>query len=175
MQAILGDTFWDKLHWLPQSLLYLQKEEGRHGLMPLASRRAIFRLEFIRFLTGPKDLVWKPLACSILRCFCEYGLGASLFLLDLSPCVLNNFPDFYRSVFNVWTLSKKERVVCPASLYWLLNEPVVSGGRLSRYATFGPTLQGILCKGQKSQFWGRWWSWPGQTWMMPQPWLLKWE
>ena len=79
--------------------------------------------------------MWKPLACSILRCFCEYGLGTSLFLLDLSPCVLNNLPDFYCSVFNVWTLSKKERVVCPASLYWLLNEPVVSGGRLSRYAT----------------------------------------
>ena len=68
VQAILVDAFWDKLHWLPQSLLYLLKEEGRHGLMHLASRRSTFWLEFIRsFLTGPKDLVWKLLACSILR------------------------------------------------------------------------------------------------------------
>ena len=147
VQAILVDTFWDKLHWLPQSLLYLQKEEGGHGLMHLASRRATFRLEFIRrFLTGPKDLVWKPLACSILRHFGEHGLDTSLFLLDLSPCVFNNIPDFYRSVFNVWSLFKKERVVCPASLYWLLNEPVVAGGRLSRHGTFRPTFHGMFCK-----------------------------
>ena len=70
VQAILVDTFWDKLHWLPQSLLYLQKEEGGHGLMHLASKRATFWLEFIRrFLTGPKevdmvDMDWMH------HCFC---------------------------------------------------------------------------------------------------------
>ena len=147
VQAILVNAFWDKLHWLPQSILYLQKEDGGHGLMHLASRRATFRLEFIkRFLTGPKDLVWKPLACSISRRVGEYGLDATLFLLDLSPCVFNNIPDFYRSVFNVWTLFKKERIVCPALLYWLLNEPVLSGGRFSRHATFGPTFQRMFIK-----------------------------
>ena len=26
----------------------------------------------------------------------------------------------------------------------------------------------------RSQLWGRWWSWPGQTWRMPQPWLDEW-
>ena len=80
VQAILVNAFWDKLHWLPQSLLYLQKEESRHGLVHLASRRPTFRLEFMRrFLTGPKDLVWKPLACSILRRVGEYGLDTSVF------------------------------------------------------------------------------------------------
>ena len=48
VQAIWVNAFWDELHLLPQSLLCLQKEEGGHGLMHLASRRATLRLEFIR-------------------------------------------------------------------------------------------------------------------------------
>ena len=67
--------------------------------------------------------------------FVEYGLDTSLFLLDLSPCVFNNIPDFYHSVLSVWSLYKKKRVVCPASLYWLLNEPMVSVGCFSRHST----------------------------------------
>ena len=46
----------------------------------------------------------------------------------------------------MWSLFKKERVVCPASLYWLLNEPVVVGGRLARHGTFRPTFHGMFCK-----------------------------
>ena len=51
--------FLDKRHWLPQSLLYLQKEEV--DILHLASRRATLRLEFISY----RDVVWNPLACSI--------------------------------------------------------------------------------------------------------------
>ncbi len=38
--------FGDKLHWVSQSVLYLPKEEGGHGLIHLKSRIAAFRLQF---------------------------------------------------------------------------------------------------------------------------------
>ena len=58
IQAVLVDFFWDRLHWLPQALLFLPKEEGGQGLEHLASRGAAFRLQFIRMLLcGPRDLV----------------------------------------------------------------------------------------------------------------------
>ncbi|KAI3352703.1 hypothetical protein L3Q82_020166, partial [Scortum barcoo] len=47
VQAILVDFFWDRLHWLPQAVLFLPKEEGGQGLVHLASRCAAFRLQFI--------------------------------------------------------------------------------------------------------------------------------
>ncbi|KAK3520082.1 hypothetical protein QTP70_013029 [Hemibagrus guttatus] len=60
IQALLVD-FWDGLHWIPQSILHLPKEEGGQGLVQLASRTAAFRLQFLqRLLTGPKDLIWRP-------------------------------------------------------------------------------------------------------------------
>ncbi|KAK3510760.1 hypothetical protein QTP70_022466 [Hemibagrus guttatus] len=33
LQAMMVDFFWDKLHWLPQSILYLPKEESGQGLI----------------------------------------------------------------------------------------------------------------------------------------------
>ncbi|KAK3546765.1 hypothetical protein QTP70_035205, partial [Hemibagrus guttatus] len=61
IQALLVDFFWDGLHWIPQSVLHLPKEEGGQGLVQLASRAAAFRLQFLqRLLTGPKDLIWRP-------------------------------------------------------------------------------------------------------------------
>ncbi|KAK3542693.1 hypothetical protein QTP86_033188 [Hemibagrus guttatus] len=57
IQAQLVDFFWDNLHWIPQSVLHLPKEEGGQGLVQLSSRAAAFRLQFIqRLLTGPRDL-----------------------------------------------------------------------------------------------------------------------
>ncbi|KAK3539626.1 hypothetical protein QTP70_011045 [Hemibagrus guttatus] len=57
IQAQLVDFFWDGLHWIPQSVLHLPKEEGGQGLVQLSSRAAAFRLQFIqRLLTGPRDL-----------------------------------------------------------------------------------------------------------------------
>ncbi|KAI3376771.1 hypothetical protein L3Q82_000367 [Scortum barcoo] len=68
VQAILVNFFWDRLHWLPQAVLFLPKEEGGQGLVHLASRGAAFRLQFIqRLLYGPQDLVWRPLAQLTLR------------------------------------------------------------------------------------------------------------
>ncbi|KAK3557986.1 hypothetical protein QTP86_005623 [Hemibagrus guttatus] len=56
IRALLVDFFWDGLHWIPQSVLHLPKEEGGQGLVQLASRTAAFRLQFLqRLLTGPKD------------------------------------------------------------------------------------------------------------------------
>lgn len=37
-----SDFFWDKLHWVPQSVLYLPKDEGGQGLVHLDSRGATF-------------------------------------------------------------------------------------------------------------------------------------
>ncbi|KAK3548699.1 hypothetical protein QTP70_017249 [Hemibagrus guttatus] len=47
IQALLVDFFWDGLHWIPQSVLHLPKEEGGQGLVQLASRTAAFHLQFL--------------------------------------------------------------------------------------------------------------------------------
>ena len=31
IQTVLLNFYWDKLHWVPQSVLYLPKEEGGRG------------------------------------------------------------------------------------------------------------------------------------------------
>ncbi|KAK3549186.1 hypothetical protein QTP70_034096, partial [Hemibagrus guttatus] len=68
IQAQLVDFFWDGLHWIPQSILHQPKEEGGQGLVQLASRTAAFRLQFLqRLLTGPKDLIWRPVAHGVLH------------------------------------------------------------------------------------------------------------
>ncbi|KAK3538914.1 hypothetical protein QTP86_022745 [Hemibagrus guttatus] len=45
IQAQLVDFFWGGLHWIPQSVLHLPKEEGGQGVVPLSSRAAAFRLQ----------------------------------------------------------------------------------------------------------------------------------
>ncbi|KAK3562923.1 hypothetical protein QTP86_011448 [Hemibagrus guttatus] len=68
IQALLVDFFWDGLHWIPQSVLHLPKEEEGQGLVQLARRTAVFRLQFLqRLLTGPKDLIWRPVAHVLLH------------------------------------------------------------------------------------------------------------
>ncbi|KAK3516967.1 hypothetical protein QTP70_029111 [Hemibagrus guttatus] len=75
IQALLVDFFWDGLHWIPQSVLHLPKEEGGQGLVQLASRTAAFRLQFLqRPLTGPKDLIWRPVAHGLLHKVGRLGL-----------------------------------------------------------------------------------------------------
>ncbi|KAK3562249.1 hypothetical protein QTP86_032586, partial [Hemibagrus guttatus] len=74
IQALLVD-FWDGLHWISQSVLHLPKEEGGQGLVQLASRTAAFRLQFLqRLLTGPKDLIWRPVAHGLLHKETKQGL-----------------------------------------------------------------------------------------------------
>lgn len=51
---------------LPQSVLFLLREEGGQDLVHLASRAAAFRVQFAqRYLTGPSELVWREVASCI--------------------------------------------------------------------------------------------------------------
>ncbi|KAK3513463.1 hypothetical protein QTP70_015458, partial [Hemibagrus guttatus] len=88
IQALLVDFFWDGLHWIPQSVLHLPKEEGGQGLVQLASRTAAFCLQFLqRLLTGPKDLIWRPVAHGLLHKKTKQGLQEPLIhggCLDIS-------------------------------------------------------------------------------------------
>ncbi len=40
IRSCLVDFFWDKLHWVPKSILYRPKEEGGFGLVHLQSQTA---------------------------------------------------------------------------------------------------------------------------------------
>lgn len=82
LQVILMDAFWYKLHWLPQSILYLQAED--HALVTLASRGDTFRLELIK-RNLPIDLVWKPIACSFLKWTGDFGLWTTHCFYWISP------------------------------------------------------------------------------------------
>ncbi|KAK5933251.1 hypothetical protein CgunFtcFv8_013746 [Champsocephalus gunnari] len=145
VQALMVDFFWDRMHWVPQSVLFLPKEEGGHGLVHLASRGAAFRLRFVqRFLTGPADLVWRPVARALLERCGGLGLAESLFLMDLKGLRLNNLSGFYGGLFKVWGLLRRERPECCGSLFWLLREPVVRGSRF--VCGVGPSLQQRLCE-----------------------------
>ncbi len=145
VQAILVDFLWDQMHWVPQSVLFLPKEGGGQGLTHLASRGAAFRLQFIqRFLVGPKDLVGRPLARTILSRGRISGLAESLFLMDLSTHKLHNLPKFYQGLFTVWGMFHKQRSTDSESLMWLLKEPVVYGTRFNVEDTTGPFMMQLF-------------------------------
>ncbi|KAK3510268.1 hypothetical protein QTP70_032587 [Hemibagrus guttatus] len=83
IQTLLVDFFWGGLHWIPQSVLHLPKEEGGQGVVQLASRTAAFCLQFLqRLLTGPKDIIWRPVAHGLLHKVRGLGLDRTLFLMD---------------------------------------------------------------------------------------------
>lgn len=131
IQSVLLDFFWDKLHWLPHSLLYLPKDEGGQGLIHLQSRTAAFRLQFIqRFLTCSENLVWKSVACAIFKSVDKLCLDKQLFLLDPKRVNTSGLPIFYRNLFKVWDLFKVRRTENTDSLFWLLEEPLLYGARL---------------------------------------------
>ncbi|KAI3360881.1 hypothetical protein L3Q82_012889, partial [Scortum barcoo] len=111
VQAILVNFFWDRLHWLPQAVLFLPKEEGGQGLVHLASRCVSFRLQFIqRLLYGPQDLVWRPLAQLTLQSVGGLGLQQSVFLMDFKTVNLFSLPVFYRGLFSMWKLLWRQGV-----------------------------------------------------------------
>lgn len=131
VQALLVDFFWDRLHWLPQSMLYLPKDEGGQGVIHLSSRGAAFRLQFIqRFLNGPENVTWRGVACEILHTLGNFGLDKALFLMDPTTLNTNGLPVFYRGLFKVWSLFQVQRMRCAPSLHWLLCEPILNGARL---------------------------------------------
>ena len=83
VQTVIFYFFWDKLHWVPQCVLYPQKEEGGQGLVHLGSRAAAFRLQFIqRYLLGHDDVVWRQETGIILRKIAGLFLDKSLFLFN---------------------------------------------------------------------------------------------
>ncbi|TWW67065.1 Transposon TX1 uncharacterized 149 kDa protein ORF 2 [Takifugu flavidus] len=68
VQSKMVDFFWDRLHWVPQSVLFLPREEGGQGLIHLASRVATFRLQFVQrwSFVQTDSLHWllkEPLVC----------------------------------------------------------------------------------------------------------------
>ncbi len=145
IQTKMVNFFWDKLHWIPQSVLFLSREEGGQGLVHLASRTATFRLQFIqRYLSGPEDLVWKDVASCILRRVNNLGLDAALFLTDFKFLKLIGLPPFYQGVFKSWALFKVKRSVKCDSLYWLLKEPLICGAKLDVCCNTVPGLMGAL-------------------------------
>ncbi|KAI3376925.1 hypothetical protein L3Q82_000023 [Scortum barcoo] len=79
---------------------------------------------------GPQDLVWRPLAQLTLRSIGGLGLQESVFLLDFKAVNLLSLPVFYRGLFSVWKLLRRQRVR-HESLFWLLQEPMAHGGLMS--------------------------------------------
>jgi hypothetical protein len=105
IQRKMVDFFWDGLHWVPQGVLFLSREEGGQGLIHLASRTATFRIQFLqKFLSGPRDLVWRNVASCILRRVSNLGLDTALFLTDSKFLKLSGLPPFYQGVFKSWAL-----------------------------------------------------------------------
>ena len=147
IQTKMVNFFWSKKHWVPQSVLFLSRDEGGQGLVHLASRTATFRIQFIqRYLTGPEDLVWRDVAGCILRCVNNLGLDATLFLTDFKFLKLGGLPPFYQGVFKSWALFKSKRSEKCDSLYWLLKEPLICGARLDVCSSTVPGLMGALCR-----------------------------
>lgn len=141
IQASLVDFFWSTFHWIPQSILFLPRDEGGQGLIHLPSRGAAFRLLFIqRYLTGPEDLVWRKVADVIFNQAGRMGLNSALFLMDLSKLQCNGLTPFYRGLFKVWELLEKRRLETTSSLYWLLEEPLVHGARLDVTSRVAPGM-----------------------------------
>ncbi len=100
IQGMLVDFLGDKLHWVPQSVLCLPKEEGGHGLIHLKSRIAAFRLQFLqRFLYKSSINGWRAVTCAILHRTEGLGLDKSLFLMDPFKVNVNGLPVFYRNIF----------------------------------------------------------------------------
>ncbi len=151
---------------MPQSILFLSKEEGGQGLVHLASRGA-----FQRLLTEPPDLVWRTLSCCILRRCGGLGLDFTLFLMDSKKLNTSSLLAFYKSVFSARTLLKKHRQEQTDSLYWLLQEPVLFGAFLDYPNWGGPTLsrllhtEGVSTLGQVVEL----------SWKILLAWLLGWE
>lgn len=118
---------------ISQAILFLSKEEGRHGLAQLPSRVASFHFHFIqRKLFGPKDLVWRPLAHITVRLTGTAGLivpdGFTSF--DASDSSDVRLPSFYPGIFTVCKTLVKKRKEQSHSFYWLLRKLMVHGVRL---------------------------------------------
>ncbi len=151
LQSILVNFFWDKLHWIPQSVLYLPKEEGGQGMVHLQSRLSTFRLQFIqKLLNGSEDMVWRTTARAILQRVESLGLDAAFFN-GSKEHFLNGLPSFYQGLFKVWRLFFVHRLEKTCSLFWLLEEPLVKGARFDIRDESMLGLTQILCSSRTVQ------------------------
>ncbi len=149
IQAILVDFFWDNLHWVQQSILYLPKDGGGQGLIHLQSRTAAFRLQFLqRLFDGASDFSWRAVACTLLQNYRGSGLDKHLFLLDPLKMDLSKMSYFYRNLFKMSSLFHCQKVESSYSLYWLLEEPLILGARLD--VSDSCNLHGLSSALQKS-------------------------
>ncbi len=149
LQSILVNFFWDKLHWLRQSVLYLPKEEGGQGMVHLQSRLSTFRLQFIqKFLKGSEELVWRMTVRTILQRVESLGLDAALFLMDSRILFKWDYHLFIVDFFKVWRYiyiylltDWKKHAHCSGCL----KEPSVKGARLDIRDESMLGLTQILC------------------------------
>ncbi len=148
IQRVLIDFFWEKLHWVSQSVLYLSKDEGGQGLINVQSRTAAFRMRFIhRLLYGSCNSNWKAVACEILKSLGGLGLDKSLFLMDPQKVDTSGAPIFYKNIFKVWNLFGAVIGQNSRSLFWLLQEPLIYGTRFDGVGNaFFPANTGRLIK-----------------------------
>lgn len=149
VQAILMNFFWDKLHWVPQSNLYLPKEEGGQGLIYLKISVAAFHLQFLqRFLDGSTNCSWHSVSGTIL---CTLGgfLDKPLFLIDPTQLDLSELPIFYQNLFKVWSFFF---FFCPSDRELFFSPVVITGaidtwGQLGHYSMLYPTRIQYLSSG----------------------------
>lgn len=74
--------FRDRLHWIPQSVLFLSKEEGGQGLIHLESWKAAFRLQFLQsFLYGDQNVLWRQVTEHLFSKVGNLGFGKTLFAI----------------------------------------------------------------------------------------------
>ena len=146
IQRHLVDFFWDKIHWVPRSVLFLPRDEGGQGLINLTSRQATYHLQFVqKLLRGLEDLVWRPLALAMLRRVNGMMIDNALFLMDHKTLDLNELSSFYQSCFKVFGLFRQRWAAPATSLHWLLEEPVTLGARFDLCGEDTPGLTNILC------------------------------
>ncbi len=62
-----------------------------------------------RYLTGPKNLLWRKVAGVIFNQAGRLGLNSALFLMDSSKLQCSGLTTFYKGLFKVWDLLEKRR------------------------------------------------------------------
>lgn len=130
IQVKMIHFFWDWLHWLPQNVLYLPKEEGGQGVADLISRKVAFRLQFVKkFLYNP-NISWFVPACCLLSTVGGWGFRRNIFWTDCKSFHLKSISSFYESVRRAWCVVQVKTSMSCKSLYWFLEEPLINGARL---------------------------------------------
>lgn len=125
IQKVFIDFFWNGNHWLKETILYLQLNEGGQGLMDIKSKVAAFRLQTAQKLLYQKSLNWTAIACTLLNRVGRMNLNRHLFLMNLKDIDFNGLSSFYTSVLNAWQIFIVKRELTEVTQEWVLEEPLV--------------------------------------------------